>query len=360
MKKSIALFILLSVLLYSCSGKKEVQPALAGFTTEQTLPFDNGYYRVEALEEFSPWHDSLLIAPWIKYCTYEMRNNPSNSIGDIFKGDIIRHGKKGQTEAIFFTKPITYAQTLWIGMTHDAGQHWEYYFTGLIQGKPLFTKWFSEMPMILSDSILQIEAAAMHFSWDWNDFGYKIDKDGLLLTFNLNALKKDSDKDGLSDLEELFLQTNPQKPDTDGDGIPDGEDMNPRFKRKDSDVTRLYEAYLNNEFYEDSCFIPIKSPSAHSTSFTNATETKFIISNDKYLQHAEPDSCRLIILTEEEHLANESLYDESMFSFSMSITEKEKNAFHLNCNDYHWSMEADIKKTKQGWLFDLEYVLMDD
>ena len=105
MKKTIASFILLSILLYSCSGKKEVRPALTGFTTEQTLPFDNGYYRVEALEEFSPWHDSLLIAPWDEYCTYEMRDNPNNFIGEIFKGDIIRHSRKGQTEAIFSLNP---------------------------------------------------------------------------------------------------------------------------------------------------------------------------------------------------------------------------------------------------------------
>src|SRR5579863_5651242 len=46
--------------------------------------------------------------------------------------------------------------------------------------------------------------------------------DGLEVKLGLNPLNPDTDGDGLSDGEELALGTNPLNPDTDGDGIPDG------------------------------------------------------------------------------------------------------------------------------------------
>ncbi len=47
------------------------------------------------------------------------------------------------------------------------------------------------------------------------------------VTFNLDDLKRDSDKDGVPDLVELRLGTDPHKADTDADGVPDGKDDNP-------------------------------------------------------------------------------------------------------------------------------------
>lgn len=47
------------------------------------------------------------------------------------------------------------------------------------------------------------------------------------LTFKLTNLRRDTDKDGLTDLAETRLGLSPEKPDTDGDGTPDGKDANP-------------------------------------------------------------------------------------------------------------------------------------
>ncbi len=44
---------------------------------------------------------------------------------------------------------------------------------------------------------------------------------------NVHAIKKDTDDDGLPDLEEELLFTDPDNADTDGDGVPDGADMCP-------------------------------------------------------------------------------------------------------------------------------------
>jgi hypothetical protein len=46
--------------------------------------------------------------------------------------------------------------------------------------------------------------------------------DGMEVKLGTNPLNPDTDGDGLSDGEELLLGTNPLNPDTDGDGIPDG------------------------------------------------------------------------------------------------------------------------------------------
>jgi len=41
----------------------------------------------------------------------------------------------------------------------------------------------------------------------------------------IEALNRDSDKDGLKDWEEMIFHTDPHNPDTDGDGTPDGEEV---------------------------------------------------------------------------------------------------------------------------------------
>jgi hypothetical protein len=50
-------------------------------------------------------------------------------------------------------------------------------------------------------------------------------------------LTRDSDRDGLYDVEERRLRTDPRKPDTDGDGLVDGEDLNPLVGRNPRQLT---------------------------------------------------------------------------------------------------------------------------
>ncbi|NOQ53290.1 MAG: PKD domain-containing protein, partial [Thermoplasmata archaeon] len=47
------------------------------------------------------------------------------------------------------------------------------------------------------------------------------------ISFNVSSdiMVPDSDNDGLNDLKEFQLKTNPRSPDTDGDGVPDGEEL---------------------------------------------------------------------------------------------------------------------------------------
>jgi hypothetical protein len=66
---------------------------------------------------------------------------------------------------------------------------------------------------------------------------------------SLQALRRDSDGDGWTDIEEERLGLNPQNKDTDGDGIPDGEDICPNYAPKanegsDDEVQILQKAVL--------------------------------------------------------------------------------------------------------------------
>lgn len=64
------------------------------------------------------------------------------------------------------------------------------------------------------------------------------------ITIDLAAIRLDSDHDGLTDLVEKRLGTDPMKADTDGDGIPDGKDPNPLVARVAnlSDRQRIIQA----------------------------------------------------------------------------------------------------------------------
>jgi hypothetical protein len=52
-------------------------------------------------------------------------------------------------------------------------------------------------------------------------------------TFAREDLEKDTDEDGLPDLEEPWMGLDPQRVDTDGDGLPDGRDANPLAARNE-------------------------------------------------------------------------------------------------------------------------------
>ena len=86
---------------------------------------------------------------------------------------------------------------------------------------------------MLSGDVLQLEVQVRELeesSITFPPIGLQLKRSavGLYLEAKLSELRKDSDGDGLSDLIEARLLTDPKAPDTDGDGISDGEDPLPQ------------------------------------------------------------------------------------------------------------------------------------
>lgn len=79
---------------------------------------------------------------------------------------------------------------------------------------------------------------------------YKIIKNGVKLNIKLSDLKNDTDKDGYNDIFETFYGLNKYSKDSDGDGINDLDDSNPLYKSIKGDYQYIYEDVLNNDFEE--------------------------------------------------------------------------------------------------------------
>jgi hypothetical protein len=111
-------------------------------------------------------------------------------------------------------------------------------------------------------------------TWEFNDN----DKDGLsnLQEIQLNTLpdKRDTDEDGLDDGDEVGRKTNPLKPDTDEDGIKDGDEvgkgLNPLDKDTDQDGK---DDAVDNDPGKVDTSTPSPSPSPSATPQPSGTAT---------------------------------------------------------------------------------------
>lgn len=121
----------------------------------------------------------------------------------------------------------------WLLESRDGGRTWDSpLYTGLRQYRPYELAKRSSLPMLDGDT-LQLEASVRELEEKSITFpplglATKREKKGLFVRAPLAELQKDSDADGLPDLVEQRLLTDPSSADTDADGLPDGEDALPQ------------------------------------------------------------------------------------------------------------------------------------
>ncbi|MBV8515964.1 MAG: hypothetical protein JO197_01050 [Acidobacteria bacterium] len=122
----------------------------------------------------------------------------------------------------------------WILRSTDGGTTWTPYYTGLRENMPYVVARASTLPLFdgASDR-LRIEVDVKELDTSSITFppvGLRLKREehGLFLEFPLAELTRDSDGDGLTDLLEERLTTDPRDADTDGDGMADGVDALPR------------------------------------------------------------------------------------------------------------------------------------
>ena len=345
-------------------------------TEDQIKHYKNNFFDFERIVDYTPYNDSLWLTPYqdsvfnmkMKYIMRgEEPDFPRQSVGKIDKHCILKHEKKGQIEAFVYEETL-YGRPLpglWVAYSTDSGSSWEYYYTGLVQKKPLFVKWYSNSPLINDNGDLQIEACLFIQDrtigpWGMEHFKLALSEDGLLLTFDLQTLRRDSDDDGLTDIAEAKFHTDPNNPDTDGDGIHDNLDMNPRFSLPRTDKTIVFEAVLNEDerlpftwggAYE---LIPLDEVTLPSYA-TDTTPTLMIVTDDPNLLAVQPTRMRIIFLTSEEYDNEPHYYSDDLEGYRITPLFK---ADHLD-DTFVFSMSSTkgsvwesgyyATRTKEGW-----------
>jgi hypothetical protein len=121
----------------------------------------------------------------------------------------------------------------WVIRSHDGGRTWgKPIYTGLRIQSPYVVRRLSNAPLLAGDH-LQVEVKVEELdtsSITFPPIGLRPKRvqEGLLLQIPFADLERDSDADGLTDLGEERLVTDPLNPDTDGDGLLDGNDSLPQ------------------------------------------------------------------------------------------------------------------------------------
>jgi hypothetical protein len=125
----------------------------------------------------------------------------------------------------------------WLYLSPDHGRTWERpLYLGLQQFQPYVVPSSSRLP-IVNGSRLQLEVQVREIdnaSITFPPVGLrtKREADDLYIERSLDDLARDSDRDGLTDVLEDKLRTDPRRADTDGDGLDDGSDTLPGVSLK--------------------------------------------------------------------------------------------------------------------------------
>ncbi len=307
-----------------------------------------------------------------RYIKFDIFYHEPQYIGKIDKYCVLKHEKKDNVEAIvYWESEFQQRLGIWIAYSTDKGKSWLQYYTGVVQERPLYVKWYSKYPLINSNGDLQIEACLMRKASDPGLHGYvpyELVQDGLLLTFDLETLRKDSDGDGLTDIVEKRLHTDLYNSDTDGDGIPDNLDMNPRFNLPRTDKTLIYEAVLNEDprahhfWDEEKCeIIPFSEvPAQHHVTDTN--RTILIVTDDPEFLACQPTKERVVFLTKEEFESKKDKFLDERSTISFSPLFKVDNvvdAYVFDVGGWTWSEDYIAEKRKGGWWICLTGMIME-
>jgi hypothetical protein len=121
----------------------------------------------------------------------------------------------------------------WLHLSNDGGRAWEpATYLGLQEYVPYVVRPDSKLPL-LEGRRLRVEVAVRELDPESVTFppvglATLREADDLYVELPLDELERDSDGDGLTDLLEDKLRTDPHSPDTDGDGMPDDVDTMPQ------------------------------------------------------------------------------------------------------------------------------------
>lgn len=411
MKKALVLLAILFLAYTNGFGQEEYSSALQdNYHQEQrelyshrylpdindVMNFDSPYCKIQEIENYSAYVDSIIWrTPYMdSIINREMAQitagnydytDEQEKLGGIYKGSIIKHGKKGTLEAFIYTSgkysDIFWGDPgIWIALSRDAGETWEHYFTGLYEYQPIIPKWYSNLPLIVEENILQIEVAFVQQTEEHShpipSQKYKLIRDGLVAIFDMNLIAADSDGDGLTDIVEEKFRTNPRNNDTNGNGISDDLDLNPRQNLQRTENTIVFENIIDKGFMPmtweevdyrislpdsvkekelakdwDWADIPTRTP---NESYANdSIQTVLIVTDDPNIKAVRPRYVRVIILSSEEYIKSSHLrFKTELDMLSVSPMLKVDGKDDLYLIEYSYMTGGTtylIQKTKNGW-----------
>ena len=197
----------------------------------------------------------------------------------------------------------------WVLRSGDDGKTWRRpLYTGLRANLPYTVREESALPLLAGDR-LEVEVEVEPVDVDPSNIAAELARrqaqSGIYLEIPFDALERDSDGDGLTDLAEQHLLTDPGNPDTNGDGIADGNDRTPTIPHGDpaAPAARLIATLLRQTAIRDA---PAAAPApedrggARSPAPLPDERTVFAIGDRRWFSGLRP-GCRLIVLTEEEY-----------------------------------------------------------
>lgn len=347
--------------------KKQRRKTFEKIDEKEIMDFIPTYYSLEKIQSYTPYSDSLDSTPYQKNFFDSLSRDINyidkcEYIGETNKFNILKYEKKDNIEAFIYqdNKYESFTQEgkgIWIAYSSDNGKRWEYYYTGITQNQPVCLKWYSNIPLILKNRKLQIEACFLQQPAPYYFPGlrpkYKLIQDGLSVILDLSVIGRDSDGDGLTDIIEEKFGTDVYNSDTDGDGIPDGEDLNPRKNYPRTELSKVYEAILDyNIIWDENGDSPgiLQLDKSNETNETKSLKPVLIITDNKDIMGMNKINQRVIIFTPEEYKKPlyETELDEIIITPLFKIDNK-KNTYLIDTFIRSSVIEYLIRKTEKRW-----------
>lgn len=167
---------------------------------------------------------------------------------------MITHDKNKNREVWIYTSykydNYVWAPGYWLAVFENG--RLDKYYTGLTVTSPYVLLINSNLPTAFDGQVKIVgrkkELAQESITFPAMGLTFIEDKEYFALVFKIEDLKLDKDGDGLTDLEEERLLTDPNNKDTDGDGIEDDDDVNALSSEviPQSDKGKIYSLVLKD------------------------------------------------------------------------------------------------------------------
>jgi hypothetical protein len=250
----------------------------------------------------------------------------------------------------------------WIVHSSDGGRKWDApLYTGLRENMPYVVVPASRLPLITNGGIqIEVELRELDLSSiTFPPVGLRTKREAknLYIEFAWDALRRDSDNDGLTDLIEERIVTDPRNADTDGDGIIDGKDGLPQvalIAAPSADAEVLGTLFGGIRLGLGALVVGLPSTQEQRLECVVRasaidTPTLFLITERQTFAPMNITR-RVAVFTAEEHGLYEKKFGPSYFGeidYFLVRRDGKKAVVYVN---EHWAgNEYELKKTKKGW-----------